>query len=286
MSGDRPLSVVVGTGYAGERILHALPIDKALGLSRSPLDRATHSARLLDLDRRSEQAIVLTPPYTIVYTVPPLAGAAQDERLRSFLSRIEATPDRIVYLSSSGVYGDRRGEITRETDPLNPATDRSMRRQAAELLLQQWCEQQMCELTVLRVAGIYGPGRLGLDRLRNGQAILSEAASGPANRIHVDDLVACCIAAMSESAPPGTYNIADGDHRSSSWFTRTAARLAGLPAPPEIGLEEAARLWSTKRLYFLSESRRLDTQKMRTVLGVTPRDAEDGIRASLGTDSD
>ncbi len=77
--------------------------------------------------------------------------------------------------------------------------------------------------------------------------------------------------------------MADGDHRSGTWFTNTVAEIAGLAPPPEISRADAETKFSETRLSFLDESRILDTSKMRNVLGFRPRyaNAEDGIRASL-----
>ena len=154
----------------------------------------------------------------------------------------------------------------------------------AESLLEDWCTSRNVDRVILRVSGIYGPGRLGIDRLERGAPVLRDEDSGPGNRIHVDDLVECCVAALRKNdAPPGVYNVADGDHRSSAAFSGAVARLAGLPEPPEITRAQAERTFSEMRLSFLNESRRIDTTKMREVLGVVPRYADpgDGIRASL-----
>jgi len=88
---------------------------------------------------------------------------------------------------------------------------------------------------------------------------------------------------LSPDAPAGIYNVGDNDHRSSTWFTGEVARQSGLPAPPEISREQASKEFSPRRLSFMTESRRVDTTKMRKILGVAPRYAnpEDGIRASL-----
>jgi len=116
-----------------------------------------------------------------------------------------------------------------------------------------------------------------------GMPVLAEDSTNPGNRIHVDDLADCCVAALEPGVPAGIFNVGDGDHRSATWFTNEVARQAGLSRPPEISREAAAKEFSPMRLSFLSESRRVDTSKMRRVLGVTPRYAnpEDGIRASL-----
>lgn len=275
--------VIAGTGYTGLRVLNALPADRSLGMSRTPASSSGGEILALDLDLSSARKIDLPSPCTLLYSIPPGTDAQEDPRLESFLASIQPAPVRLVYLSTSGVYGDRAGKLTRETDPVNPSTDRAIRRLAAEQLLQRWCMQADCELFVLRIPGIYGPGRLGLERLQNGATIIREVDSGPGDRIHVDDLVICCIAAMTAEAPPGIYNTADGDHRSNYWFRRTVAEFAGLPAPQEISFEEAEGTWSETRLSFVRESRRLDTEKLRSVLKVNLRytNAEDGIRASL-----
>lgn len=279
--------VVAGTGYAGRRVLAGLPAGRALGLNRSPLADPALDVRVLDLDRDDKDPLTLPTPYTLLYTIPPPPTGDDDPRLSALLERLAPPPVRIVYLSTSGVYGDRGGALTDETVPPSPTTPRARRRLAAEALLERWCERRGIECLILRVPGIYGPGRLGLERLRDGAAVLSEADAGPGNRIHVDDLVSCCLAAMHKTVPSGIYNLSDGNHESSTDFSRRVAHLAGLPPPPEITRAEAETQFSPMRLSFLSESRRLDTTKMREVLGVAPRyaDLDDGIRASLSEDS-
>lgn len=273
--------IVAGTGYTGRRVLERLPAAATSGLSRSAL--AGHDVRIIDLDDGDDSSITLPASYALLYTIPPRPGGDGDPRLASLLGRLNPPPRRIVYLSTSGVYGDRGGAVTDECAPPNPSTARARRRLDAETLLKRWCEAHGTECVILRVPGIYGPGRLGVSRLRDGAAILRESDAGPGNRIHVDDLVRCAVAAMTGEAPAGIYNVSDGDHRSSSAFSTSVARLAGLPAPRQISRAEAQAEWSAKRLSFLDEARRLDTTKMRDVLGVTPRyaDPEDGIRASL-----
>jgi len=279
--------VIAGTGYTGLRVLAALPPDRSLGISRAPTATSGLQIRTVDLDLPSTGRIDIPTPCSLLYSIPPATDSREDTRLISFLARIRPAPARIVYLSTSGVYGDRNGELTRESDSVNPATDRARRRFAAEQQLEQWCAQAECELFVFRVPGIYGPGRLGLERLRSGAHVIREVDTGPGNRIHVDDLAHCCITAMTTAAPPGIYNIADGDHRSNSWFRRTVADLAGLPTPADISFAEAERTWSETRLSFLRESRWLDTEKLRSVLRVKLHytNAKEGIRASLAEES-
>jgi len=135
---------------------------------------------------------------------------------------------------------------------------------------------------VLRVPGIYGPGRLPLERLRRGEPALRPEDAGPGNRIHVDDLVSACVAAL-ERPVEGVFNVSDGNPATTTEFLQRTAALAGLPPPPLVALSDAPGRVSPGMLAFLRESRRIDNRRMVEQLGVRPRYArlDDGIAASL-----
>ena len=236
-----------------------------------------------NLDDPDLQITLLHSSYSVLYTVPPPPRDTGDPRLKRFLSCLDPVPRRVVYLSTSGVYGNRDGAETNEDVNPAPATARAGRRLAAETLLTSWCVERESDAVILRVPGIYGPGRLGLDRIEAAHPVLAEAEATPGNRIHVDDLAGCCVRALDVNAPTGIFNVGDGDHRSATWFAKTVARAAGLEPRPEVSRLEAERTFSETRLSFLRESRTLETRRMQQVLGFTPRysNPEDGIRASL-----
>ena len=274
-------TLIVGTGYTGQRVLARLPAGSAVGLSRSPVtSNQPHFVFDIDADER----LPLTPPdgYAVLYTVPP-AGPERDERLAAFLELLSPPPSRFVYISTTGVYGDCDGRRVTESTPVHPENGRSRARVAAERQLLDWSAGNGCDAVILRAPGIYGPGRLGIDRIRAAEPVIAESEAHPGNRIHVDDLASCCIAALDPGVPAGIYNVGDGDHRSGTAFTRNVADVCGLEMPPEISREEAGKRFSPMRLSFLSESRIVDTARMRDTLGVIPRYADpvDGIRASL-----
>lgn len=275
-------TVVVGVGYVGGRLLARLPRESALGLSRSGANAGDH-IRKLDLDEPDSHEAELPADCRIVYTVPPSRSAENDIRLEHFLGMLKTPPRRIVYLSTSGVYGDRGGAVVDETVDTKPESPRARRRVSAERTLGDYCKRENIKLVILRVPGIYGPGRLGAERVKDAQPVLDEKYASPGNRIHVDDLVSCAIAALGNDVPAGIYNVGDGDARSSSWFSEEVARQLGLAPPPTIDRQSAEQTFSPMRLSFLRESRRLDLTKMHDVLGVTPHypDAAAGIAASL-----
>ena len=278
------LTVVVGTGYTGVRILRRMTDAAAIGLSRTIPDATDDcSISILDLDRDSGSPVELPDTYALIYTVPPAGDAHADERLSRLFERLKPMPRRFVYVSTTGVYGNYHGALVDEDAEPRPGSARSEHRLAAERLLQQRCTLPGTDLVILRVPGIYGPGRTGIDAVRDNSPVLTEADAYPGNRIHVNDLVSCCIRATAADVPAGIYNVGDGDSRTSTWFAHEVARQAGLQARPEISRTQAEKEFSPLRMSFLSESRRIDTGKMRAVLGVTPdyANAEDGIRDSL-----
>ena len=274
------ITLFVGAGYTGTRVLRRLPDAVALGRSRPGDER-------LDLDHDERLQLELPEEYAVIYSAPPAPDQPGDPRLGRFLAMLPHAPARLVYLSTTGVYGNRDGERVDETSEARPESARAERRLAAERMLAEWCTGRQTTAVVLRVPGIYGPGRLGTDSIRSGMPVLEEKDANPGNRIHVDDLATCCIAALAPGVPDGIYNVGDGDHRSGTWFTNEVARQAGLPPPPTISLAEAKKTFSPMRLSFLRESRIVDTKKMREVLGVLPKyaDAADGIAAALAEEA-
>lgn len=274
------ITLVIGPGYTGRRVLGRLPGAIAAGRSLAGDQR-------LDLDDDGESGgnclIDLPAVYSVVYPVPPAYDQPGDHRLRRFLDLLPHDPARIVYLSTTGVYGNRDGALVDETTAPSPESVQAERRLAAETLLQDWCAAGDAEAVILRVPGIYGPGRLGTDRVRAAMPVLKEEDASPGNRIHVDDLAACCIAALSTEVPAGIYNVGDGDTRTTTWFMNEVARQAGLPPPPTVTREEAEKTFSPMRLSFLRESRIIDVTKMRSTFGIPLKypNPADGIAASL-----
>ena len=275
-------TLVVGTGYVGQRFMTLQAGASMLALSRSPIS-TPHKIETYDLDAGGALPLTLPDQYAVLYTVPPSAESISDVRLQRLLDLLTPAPQRFAYISTTGVYGDRGGATVDEKSHIDPQVDRARRRTSAEDSVRAWGEQCGCAIVILRVPGIYGPERLGVERIEDRLPVIAENDTGPGNRIHVDDLVSCCAAALAPAAPAGVYNVGDGDHRSSTWFANEVARQCRLELPPTISMREAQREFSPTRLSFLGESRNVDTRKMREVLGVTLKyaNAEDGIRASL-----
>jgi nucleoside-diphosphate-sugar epimerase len=279
---------IVGCGYTGRRLANRWNKSSARvrgfaarAESVQAIEAAGAEARLLDLD-----SPIAPHDFTgqlVYYAVPP-ARQSGDPRLERFLAAVEGLPKRLIYLSTTGVYGDQAGVKVDEDIPPAPRTERAERRVAAEITLRSWAERRGVSWCVLRVAGIYGPGRLPLDRLRRAVPAIVPHEATPSNRIHVTDLVTVCVAAGSAAvADRRIYNVSDGSEHTLTYYLRHVAAIANLPAPPLISRAEAERTATASSWSFLAESRRVDNGRMLRELKVQLEygDLDQGIRASL-----
>lgn len=291
MSALRRHLLIVGCGYVGRRL--ALALRERFDVS-AIVRSQTSAARLaadgvnaavLDLDRVRSGATIpeRLDQAAIVYLTPPPPIGESDLRLDRFLQLAHVPPRAFIYMSTTGVYGDTGGQLVDESSPVRPRTERARRRVSAEEMTRVWCTERRVRRVVLRVPGIYGLDRMPLDRLRKREPVVRAAEAGVSNRIHVDDLVQACIAAIDNHEARGVYNITDGSSITSTEFLQRVARLADLPPPPEVSMEEAQLTFSDERLSFINESRRISNERMLKNLGVQLRfaDVDAGIRASL-----
>ncbi len=180
-------------------------------------------------------------------------------------------PRRVVYLGTSGVYGDCGGAYVDESRAVAPQSDRARRRADAESALAEWGSARGVEIVILRVPGIYAADRLPLERLRKGTPVLRAEDDGYTNHIHADDLAAICVRALERDAPAGVYNASDDSElKMGDWFDLVADRH-GLQRPPRIARADAERLIPPALLSFMRESRRLVNRRLKDALGIALR---------------
>ena len=276
MPGIPPTPLIAGCGDVGRRLARRLigHGERPVGLVRTQrsaddLGRVGIAPVASDLDRPIDEPPAAAADGTVYYLIPPPAEATDDDpRLRHFLRACEeAVPRRLIYLSTSGVYGDCGGAWVDESRPPAPLTERACRRLAAENIARAWCETRGVPLTILRVGGIYGPGRLPIDRLA--KVTLVHADEAPwSNRIHVDDLVTVLRAAARRGRSNAIYNVADGHPSTMTDYYNRVADAVGHPRPSTVSLASAPRYLTPAMLAFMSESRRLDITRMQQELQV------------------
>lgn len=204
---------------------------------------------------------------------PPQKQGQQDLRIQQFCTSLKPGQlKRLVYISTTAVYGDCQGRWIDEGEPLKPGTDRGKRRQNGEKCLQKAAKSINFELAILRVPGIYGPGRWPLARLKKGLPVLREEKSPYTNRIHQDDLANIAVAAMNkaqiEAGDWRAYNVSDGNPSTMTDYFNQIADAFNLPRPPQVSRAEAEQQLTSAMLSFMNESKRLDTQRFNRELGV------------------
>lgn len=284
--------LIVGCGDVGRRIAARLRArgEPVYCIVRRPenagnLLESGVPAMVVDLDRSAPTINGDWDQAQVFYFAPPPSSGSEDPRMRCFLAALPRDRrHRIVYISTTGVYGDCNGEWVDETRPAAPAVDRARRRYDAERQLHAWRDAGHGEIVVLRVAGIYGPGKLPLERLKKQLPMVGEDQAPWTNRIHIDDLVEVCEAAMRRGRDGEVYNVSDGSPGNMRDYFDRVADLYGLPRAPPVSAAEAAAALSPGMLSYLGESRRLDNRKMRSELGVAVRypDLASGLQACKG----
>lgn len=224
-----------------------------------------------DLDDRRTLARLKIAPFAVLHFAPPPSEGKDDPRTRHLLAALASAriiPRHIVYISTSGVYGDCAGARVLETRPRRAETPRARRRVAAENRLRNWAAHHGAALSILRVPGIYAPTRLPLERLKQGTPVLAPDDDVYTNHVHADDLARAVVAALYHGRPNRAYNVSDdSEMKMGAWFD-TIADAFHLPRPPRVGWDDAARRIAPTLLSFMSESRRLSNARLKRELRV------------------
>lgn len=282
MSGERTI-LIVGLGYVGHALARALEELGIpwIGVRRQP--EANPRVRCIDLDMRQPELASLDTR-RIVYLAPPPKDSEGDPRLRKLLDALEShPPERFIYASTTGVYGNQEGAVVDENTPLRAATARALRRLDAEQALVTAAERWGTQWAVLRLPGIYGPERLREEQIRTGLRVPCPEICPPGNRIHRDDIVDVILRLLENNAVTGFFNLADNEHMSSTDFARAVAERIGVELPPCVPNIETYYAAHPGMASFLREQRRIDSSRIRAALNWSPRydTAREGIEASL-----
>jgi nucleoside-diphosphate-sugar epimerase len=174
----------------------------------------------------------------------------------------------VGYLSTTGVYGDTGGATVDESAPLAPTSQRGRRRVAAEAAWQALWRDRGLPVHVFRLAGIYGPGRSALDKVRDGSVQRIDKPGHAFGRIHVDDIAAVLTASMAKPDPGAVYNVCDDEPAPPAEVAAFACGLLGVAPPPVVPFAEAAETMSPMALSFWRDNRRVDNGRIKRDLGV------------------
>jgi nucleoside-diphosphate-sugar epimerase len=267
----------------GDVALRAAPVLRTkfllYGLTRSAdqfalLRRYGIRPILGDLDSLSELQRIVGVAHAVLHTAPPPNHGQADTRTRHLICAMGKSvilPRQLVYISTSGVYGDCGGAHIDETQPTHPQTARAGRRVDAEAQLRRWGRRSGVNVSILRAPGIYAAERLSLERLRKGMPVLRSEEDVFTNHVHADDLAQACVAALFRGRPQRTYHTSDSSEIKMGDYFDKLADAFELPRPPRVSRAEAERLIAEPGLSFMRESRRLSNQRLVEELRVSLR---------------
>lgn len=267
--------LIVGSGDVARRILPRLAHRaRLLAVLRDPAAAAAWRQAgvrplIADLDDAASLNRLAGLADVILHLAPPPGEGRRDTRTRHLLAALgksASLPRALIYISTTGVYGDCGGALIDETRPARPESARARRRVDAESVLRRWGARCGVRVVILRAPGIYAADRLPLARLENGLPALVDREDSYSNHIHAEDLAAACVAALRHGRPGRAYNVVDdSDLKMAEYFDRVAEAFA-LPKPPRLTRSEAERVMSPMQWSFMRESRRIGNRRLKQEL--------------------
>ncbi len=284
----RPRLLILGCGDVGMRLLPLLRTRyRVFAVTRDAARLAGLRAAgavpvLADLDDPASLRRLTGLAHTVIHLAPPPAEGKLDRRTRN-VTAILPEAARVVYVSTTGVYGDLAGRFSDETQPVAPRNARALRRVDAEHVLRRWARHAGGTVAILRVPGIYAADRLPLARLRQGTPALAPEDDVYTNHIHADDLAAIIVRALRRGRPGRVYHaVDDSDMKMGDYFDAVADAF-GLARPPRLARAALAATVTPTLLSFMSESRRLCNARLKEELGVALRypTVAQGIQGAL-----
>lgn len=221
-----------------------------------------------DLDDRTSLVRLAGLADGVLHFAPPPVNGNIDTRTRNLLSVLSrgTLPSCMVYISTSGVYGDCKGAWVSESHALNAQSPRAQRRVDAERQIRDWARRNEVRASILRVPGIYAATRLPLSRLQ--QPCIVAAEDGYTNHIHADDLAVISLAALERGKPCRVYHASDDSQMKMGEYFDAVADAHGLPHAPRMTRCEVQRAVSPVMWSFMNESRRLGNKRIKQELKV------------------
>ena len=267
----KPSILIIGCGDIGLRVARQLSRSHRVFALTSQQNRfqelrAVGAIPILgDLDHPESLWRLSGLAQTVIHLAPPQNGGNRDCRTRNLLRILAQGSDavrRLIYVSTTGVYGDQRGEKVSEVTPVSPQSERAQRRVDAERLLRLWAPAHGVALTILRVPGIYAADRLSIDRLKAKTPALLPEEDAYSNHIHSDDLARLVCAAVYHGKPQRVINACDGGETKMGDYFDEVADAFGLERPTRLPSSELQKIVSPMLWSFMRESRRVSNTRL------------------------
>jgi nucleoside-diphosphate-sugar epimerase len=249
-----------GYGYVAQHL--APHMDVVFGTHRQGLETDRLFVYQGDGILSAAAKVAVSEAQAILISIPPDdKGCPVACNINSF-----PTPKHVIYLSTTGVYGDAQGDWVDETADLQPTSERAAHRLLAEQQWLNWSQEQNVPVTILRLSGIYGPGRSPFDRIAEGCTTIIDAPGHVFNRIHVEDIIQVIIRSANDYAESAIYNLSDDLPANQKDVMQLAYDLLGQPMPEPVELADATL--SPMAQEFYRDCKRVCNEKIKNNLGI------------------
>ena len=263
--------LIIGCGDIGIRVAKRLSLGhRVFALTSSShrfqeLREAGATPILGNLDQPESLWRLAGLAQTVIHLAPPQNQGNRDHRTRNLLRILaqgSSAVRRLIYVSTTGVYGDHRGAKVSELTPVNPQSERAQRRVDAERVLRLWGPAHGIAVTILRVPGIYAANRLPLERLQSQTPALLPEEDAYSNHIHSDDLARLVCAAVYHGKPQRVINACDGNETKMGDYFDEVADAFGLARAPRMPANQLQGIVSPMLWSFMRESRRVTNTRL------------------------
>ena len=267
----KPRILIIGCGDIGLRVAKQLCRNYRVFALTSQQSRFSElrglgiTPILGDLDKPETLWRLSGLAETVIHLAPPQNIGHRDSRTRNLtriLAQGPASLSRLIYVSTTGVYGDHKGGRVSEITPVNPQSERAKRRVDAERVLRLWGPAQGVAVTILRVPGIYAANRLPVERLQARTPALISDEDAYSNHIQSDDLARLVCAAVYHGKPQRVINACDGGETKMGDYFDEVADAFGLERPARMPAAELQKIVSPMLWSFMRESRRVTNTRL------------------------
>jgi nucleoside-diphosphate-sugar epimerase len=269
----KPRLLIIGCGDVGMRLLPILVKTHkvyVLTTQESKLAILRESGAIpfignLD-DYRSLKKLAFLAP-SVIHLAPPNQEGPKDLRTKNLLRILSkgGVTKRLIYISTSGVYGDCKGDFVDETRIVAPTSPRGQRRHDAEQQLRSWAVHHQVRVTILRVPGIYAGNRLPIERLKLGTPALKNEEDVYTNHVHADDLARMVLLSFYRGLPQRVLNASDASWMKMGEYFDLVATTFHLKPPQRVTFEELRAQVTPQMLTFMKESRRLKNDRLQEI---------------------
>jgi nucleoside-diphosphate-sugar epimerase len=267
----KPRILIVGCGDVGMRLLPLL-VKKyrvfALTSSTSRMSALRQAGAIPIYGNLDQPETLWRLPHLaaqVIHLAPPATQGLQDRRtsnLLSILSHGAGFIRQLIYISTTGVYGDCQGALIDETKTLNPSTARAQRRVSAEQQIRAWGMSGV-QTHILRVPGIYAGNRLPVERLGRGTPVLNADEDVYTNHVNADDLARLITYVLWRGKSQRVINACDDSQLKMADYFDLIAEKMDLPKPPRASRQDLSAQLDPMMLSFMSESRRIQNKRLK-----------------------